>query len=182
MCRCFARQLHPFYYIAYVLYQSFVLLPSPGGRAGDSGENVSHSLKNNIASHRAAEQGKCLILTFMHQSFVTTPKPRGKAVTLTFSPAKPCQKQALRRQSVGKSPAISSAVSCFHYTAFLAHLNQRLIGELIVYPCSVVVRPSLSFTMLKHLKNHLADQSQILCGASLGRGNEIWFAVCWSHD
>ena len=117
-------------------------LAQPWWQGGRQRGNVSHSLKNNIASHRAAEQGKCLILTFMHQSFVTTPKPRGKAVTLTFSPAKPCQKQALRGQSVGKSPAISSAVSCFHYTAFLAHLNQRLIGELIVYPCSIVVRPS----------------------------------------
>ena len=56
----------------------------------------------------------------------------------------------------------------------LAHLSRRLIGELIVYPWSGVRRPSsvrrLS-TMLKHLllRNRLADQSQILCGASLGR-------------
>ena len=43
--------------------------------------------------------------------------------------------------------------------AFLAHLSRRLIGELIVWS----VRPSSS-TMLKHLllRNHLADQSQIL--------------------
>ena len=56
---------------------------------------------------------------------------------------------------------------------FLAHLSQRLICELIVYPWSGVrvVRPSSS-TMLKHLlRNCLFDQSQILCGASLGRGN-----------
>ena len=46
------------------------------------------------------------------------------------------------------------------------------MGELIVYTWSGVRRP---FTMLKHLllRNRLADQSQILCGASLGRGNEI---------
>ena len=78
---------------------------------------------------------------------------------------------------------------------FLAHLSRRLTGELIVYPWSGVrrrpssVRPSSvvrrpSFTMLKHLllRNRLADQSQILCGASLGRGNEILFAASGSHD
>ena len=32
------------------------------------------------------------------------------------------------------------------------------------------------------LQNHLPDQSQILCGASLDRGNESLFAVFWSHD
>ena len=64
--------------------------------------------------------------------------------------------------------------------SFLAHLSRRLIGELIVYPWSGVVRPS---TMLKHLlRNCWADQSQILCGASLGRGNDILFAASGSHD
>ena len=58
----------------------------------------------------------------------------------------------------------------------LAHLSRRLIGELIGYSWSGV-RPS-SFTMLKDLlRNRLADQSQILCGASLGRGNESLFAM-----
>ena len=67
---------------------------------------------------------------------------------------------------------------------FLAHLSQRLIGELIVYPWSVGVRRRPSSTMLKHLllRNRLADQSQILCGASLARGNEILFAASGSHD
>ena len=78
---------------------------------------------------------------------------------------------------------------------FLAHLSQRLIGELIVYQWSgvrrpsvrrpsVVRRPSASSTMLKHLllRNRLADQSQTLCGASLGRGNNILFAAFGSHD
>ena len=75
----------------------------------------------------------------------------------------------------------------------LAHLSRRLIGELIVYPWSGVRRPSASVvrrrrrpssTMLKHLllRNRSADQSQILCGASLGRGNEILFAASGSHD
>ena len=63
---------------------------------------------------------------------------------------------------------------------------------LIVYPWSgvrrtssvVVRRPPSSSTMLKHLllRNRLADQSQILCGVSLGRGNEILFAASGSHD
>ena len=86
--------------------------------------------------------------------------------------------------------------SCFHpfSHSFLAHLSRRLIGELIVYPWSGVRRPSASVvvrrrrrpssTMLKHLllRNRLADQSQILCGASLGRGDEILFAASGSHD
>ena len=71
--------------------------------------------------------------------------------------------------------------------AFLAHLSQRLIGELIVYQWSGVRRPSVvrpSSTMLKDLLlgNRWADQSQILCGASLGRGNDILFAASGSHD
>ena len=74
------------------------------------------------------------------------------------------------------------------YVLFLAHLSRRLIGELIVYPWSGVRRTSTvrrpSSTMLKHLllRNRLADQSQILCGASLGRGNEILFVASGSHD
>ena len=67
----------------------------------------------------------------------------------------------------------------------LAHLNRSLIGELIVYPWSGVRRrPRTSSTILKHLllRNRLADQSQILCGASLVRGNEILFATSGSHD
>ena len=69
-------------------------------------------------------------------------------------------------------------------SGFLAHLSRRLIGELIVYPWSGVRPSSASSTMLKHLllRNRLADQSQILCGASLGRGNDILFAASGSHD
>ena len=63
-------------------------------------------------------------------------------------------------------------------------------GELIVYPSSrrpsvgVVRRRRPSFTMLKDLllRNRWANQSQILCGASLGRGNDILFAASGSHD
>ena len=55
-------------------------------------------------------------------------------------------------------------------------------GELIVYPCSGV-RPS-SVHNFKHLLlwNRLANQSQILCGASLGRGNESLYKWSRSHD
>ena len=80
-------------------------------------------------------------------------------------------------------------MTLFELLPFLAHLSRRLIGELIVYQWSGVRRrPSVlrrpSSTMLKHLllRNRLADQSQILCGASLGRGNEILFAASGSHD
>ena len=70
----------------------------------------------------------------------------------------------------------------------LAHLSQRLIGELIGYPWSGVrpssVRCRSSFTMLKDLlpRNRFANQSHILSGASLGRGNDILFAASGSHD
>ena len=78
----------------------------------------------------------------------------------------------------------------FRVIILLAHLSRRLIGEPIVYQLSVVrpsVRPSsvhLSSTMLKDLllRNRWAGQSQILCGASLGRGNDILFAASGSHD
>ena len=54
-------------------------------------------------------------------------------------------------------------------------------GELIVYPSSrrpsVGVRPSTIFKDL--LRNRLANQNQILCGASLGRGNQSLYK--WSR-
>ena len=67
-----------------------------------------------------------------------------------------------------------------NFNLLLAHLSRRLIGELIGYSWSVV-RPS---TMLKDLllQKRLANQSQILCGASMGRGNESLFAASGSHD
>ena len=63
-------------------------------------------------------------------------------------------------------------------------------GELIVYTHRAGVRPSVvrrrrrpTFTMLKDLlQNRWADQSQIVCGAALGRGNDILFAASGSHD
>ena len=71
------------------------------------------------------------------------------------------------------------------FGCFLAHLSQRLIGELIGYSWSGV-RPSASSVVHNFkrllLQNRWADQSQILCGASLGRGNESLFAASGSHD
>ena len=75
-----------------------------------------------------------------------------------------------------------------HKHVLLAHLSRRLIGELIVYQWSGVRRPSVvrpsSSTMLKDLllRNRWSDQNQILCGASLGRGNDILLAAPGSHD
>ena len=70
-----------------------------------------------------------------------------------------------------------------HVIRFLAHLSRRLIGELIGYPWSGV-RPSSVVNNFKQLllQNRWADQSQILCGAFLGRGNDILFGACRSHD
>ena len=55
-------------------------------------------------------------------------------------------------------------------------------------PASVVVRRTSYVVVVVHnfkhllLRNRLPDQSQILCGASLGRGNESLFAASGSHD
>ena len=85
-----------------------------------------------------------------------------------------------------------SGLCCYF---ILAHMSRRLMGELIGYPGSnvhpssvrrpsVVVRHRPSFTMLKDLllQNCLANQSQILCGASLGRGNKSLCAASGSHN
>ena len=69
-------------------------------------------------------------------------------------------------------------------TFFLAHLSRWLICELIGYSWSIVhpsvVHPQCS--KISFLQNRLANQSQILCGASLGRGNESLFVASGSHD
>ena len=70
---------------------------------------------------------------------------------------------------------------------FLAHLSRRLTGELIGYPwirhpsSSSVRRPSVHI-FKRLLLNRLANQSQILCGASLGRGNESLYKWSRSYD
>ena len=60
-------------------------------------------------------------------------------------------------------------------------------GELIVYPSSrrpsgVRWRPSSTLFKDLLLRNRLANQSQILFGASLGRGNESLYKWSRSHD
>ena len=56
------------------------------------------------------------------------------------------------------------------FFVFLAHLSQRLKGELIVYrsirrPC---VRLSVNIFKLEYLRNQWANRNQILSEASLG--------------
>ena len=48
----------------------------------------------------------------------------------------------------------------------------------------MVQRPYVVVNNFKHLlpQMRFPDQSQILCGASLGRGNESLFAASGSHD
>ena len=54
----------------------------------------------------------------------------------------------------------------------------------LAYRIPVVRRPSSSSVVVHNLllRNRFANQSQILCGASLGRGNDILFAASGSHD
>ena len=85
-------------------------------------------------------------------------------------------------------------VFCGDLSATLSKWSLKIGGQLIRVVVSTILtvlmvrRPASSVrpssTMLRHLlpRNHSADQSQILCGASLGRGNRILFAACGSHD
>ena len=58
-----------------------------------------------------------------------------------------------------------------------AHLSQRLIGELIVYPWSghrpAVVRPCVHNVKHLLLQNHLANQSQICVEDPLVGGTKV---------
>ena len=76
---------------------------------------------------------------------------------------------------------------CYEKTVFLAHLSRRLTGELIGYPwirrpSSSSVRPSVHIFKHLLLRNRLTNQSQILCEAFLGRGDESLYKWSWSHD
>ena len=72
--------------------------------------------------------------------------------------------------------------------AILAQLSRGLTGELIGYPW--IRRPSSSSSssvVCSHFQtssplNRSANQSQILCGASFGRGNESLYKWSRSHD
>ena len=71
------------------------------------------------------------------------------------------------------------------FLLLLAHLSRRLTGELIGYTWirrpSVVVRPS-TFSNIFSSETAWPKKSQILCGASLGRGNESLYKWSRSHD
>ena len=56
--------------------------------------------------------------------------------------------------------------------------------ELKAYRILMVRRSSVVVNNFKHLllQNRSPDQSQFLCGASLGRGNESLFVASGSHD
>ena len=105
----------------------------------------------------------------------------GPLVSIKIKDLSNFKQQPVMLQAVFTQGVQPRMVLVANFLVLLAHLSRRLIGELIVYQWSGV-RPS--FTMLKHLllRNRLADQSQILCGASLGRGNKILFAAIGSHD
>ena len=64
---------------------------------------------------------------------------------------------------------------------FLAHLSLWLIYELIVYTCSIRRRRP-QFQAPFRLLNRLANQSQILRGASLSRAKGSLFTASGSHD
>ena len=76
--------------------------------------------------------------------------------------------------SGGRRIVLNKTLTTHLFCHVLAHLSQRLIGNLLVWSG---VRPSIrpSFTMLRHflLRNSVANQSQILYGASLGRGKKV---------
>ena len=78
---------------------------------------------------------------------------------------------------------------CFSQVRFLSIVIPRCFCELTdsLVRCTEasVRRPSASssFTMLKDLpRNRFVNQSHILYGASLGRGNERLFAASGLHD
>ena len=77
---------------------------------------------------------------------------------------------------------VSQFVQKLRGAYILAHLSPRLISELI-YRTLMVRRPSVVHNF-KHflLSNRGANQSQILCGASLGRGSKSLFTASGSHD
>ena len=66
------------------------------------------------------------------------------------------------------------------YLQFSAHMNRRLTRW--AYSIAMIRRPSVVVHNFKHLPSLLANESQILCGTSMGRGNERLFAACRSHD
>ena len=76
--------------------------------------------------------------------------------------------------------------NCFPLQNLLIFSSPEPKAHRLAYRIPMVRRLSVRrpFTMLKDLllQNCLANQSQILCGASLGRGNKSLFTASGAHD
>ena len=85
-------------------------------------------------------------------------------------------KKVLKPQVVSKINIISSPEPKALRQAYRILLVRR--------PSVVRRRQSVVVNNFKHLllQNRLPDQNQILCGVSLGRGNESLFTASGSHD
>ena len=71
----------------------------------------------------------------------------------------------LKHRKSNESTLICGASMGMENESVLAHLSRRLIGELIVHPCSGVHPPVVvvDHNAQTFLRKHLANQSQILC-------------------
>ena len=80
-------------------------------------------------------------------------------------------------------PKYQVSVSQDHWSSgiFLA-LTPEQKAHRWAFSVPMLRRPSVHIFKHLLLRNRLANQSQILCGASLGRGNESLFAASRSHD
>ena len=112
--------------------------PSPRGQGGRQRGKCVAFLKNNIGSHRAGQMPDIYIYAPVICNHAQAP---GKSGDFDFQSskapgAKPCQKPTLRGQSVGKTAAVSPAVSCFLYTA-KGSLVSSYHGPASVGPSSV---------------------------------------------
>ena len=93
--------------------------PQPPGAGRETAGEMCRILKKNIASNRAGQMPDI----YMYAPVICNHAPApGKSGDFDFQSskapgAKPCQKPILRGQSVGKTAAVSPAVSCFLYTA-----------------------------------------------------------------
>ena len=69
------------------------------------------------------------------------------------------------------------------YIDWIILLMKKIWPQGVVCPCPGAIYLYMT-TIFKHLLhwNRLANQSQILCGASLGRGNESLYKWSRSHD
>ena len=133
--------LHPLYCTHMYCTNHLYSRPSPQGQGGRQRGKCVAFLKNNIASHRAGQMPDIYIYAPVICNHAPAP---GKSGDFDFQSskaagAKPCQKPTLRGQSVGKTAAVSPAVSCFLYTA------KGSLVSLYHGPASGVVGPSSVF-------------------------------------